>query len=122
MELFPSFRGCPCRKDSNLDIGHIGESKNPQQRQEVHRLARSLGAERFASSRAASQVNRQIHQPLPQLDNLEFSDEATEALSAPYEMSSSRRTDQLVTALKQAWAQTGQEPTRQVGRGQRRSA
>jgi beta-lactamase superfamily II metal-dependent hydrolase len=105
-----------------MDIGHIGEIKNPQRHQEVHRIAGSLGAERFASSRAASQANRLIHQPLPQQDNIEFSDDAVEALSAPNEVSSSRRTDQLVTALKQAWGHVGQEPARQDGRGQRRSA
>ena len=105
-----------------MEIGNISESLNPQRFQEVHRIARSLGAERFASSKAASQTNRLIHQPLPQQDSLEFSEDAVEAIAAPNEMSSSRRTGQLVTALKQAWGHVGQEPARQDGRGQRRSA
>lgn len=105
-----------------MNIGQLTEFKNPERFQEVHRIARSLGAERFATSKAVTEINRQIHRPLPQQESLDLTDDAAEALTAPNEMSSSRRTDQLVTALTAAWDHVGQEPARQDGRGQRRSA
>ena len=105
-----------------MDIAHIGETRKPQRHQEVHRLSQSMGAERFASTQATTRANRFIHQPVVTEDNLEISEEAQHTLAAPYETSGSKRADQLVNALKAAWGHVGQEPARQDGQGQRRSA
>ena len=95
-----------------MDIGQIHEEKSPRQRQEIYRLARSLAAERYASTQATVQANQIKFQPHEPQESLEISEDAAHALSSGNDSIGQRRTSRLVAALENAWSGGGHEPTR----------
>lgn len=84
----------------------------PQRREEIYRLARSIAAARFAGTHAVQAAQVAKFRTANPVDTVEISEEATESFFGRTDLSNLKRTDQIIAALQESLDTAAEESTR----------
>ena len=87
-------------------------SCQPQRREEIYRLARSIAAARFAGAHAAQAAQVAKFKQAKIVDTVEISEEATESFLGRYDRCNLNRCDQIIAALQESLDTAAEESTR----------